>query len=107
MNFSTVLLQASAAGGGASMWIMLIGMILIMYFFMIRPQNKRQKQINNFRKTLQVHQNVITAGGIYGTITEVGDNYVILEIAHGVKIKIDKNSIFADSASQQQDAAQK
>ena len=107
MNFSTVLLQAAAAGGGLSMWIMLIAMIAIMYLFMIRPQNKRQKEIANFRKSLQVHQSVVTAGGIYGTIIEISDNYVMLEIAHGVKIKIDKNSIFADSASQQQEVAQK
>ena len=107
MNFSSVLLQATAAGGGWSMWVMLIAMILIMYFFMIRPQNKRQKEIANFRKSLQVHQNVVTAGGIYGTVIEINDNYVMLEIAHGVKIKIDKNSIFADSTSQQQEVAQK
>ena len=48
------LLQAPAqAGGGAMMWVMLIAMFVIMYFFMIRPQNKKQKELNNFRKTLQ------------------------------------------------------
>jgi preprotein translocase subunit YajC len=73
-----------------------------MYFFMIRPQNKRQKQINDFRKTLQVNQKVITAGGIHGTIKEIADDTVVLEIASGVKITIDKASIFADSAMSQQ-----
>ena len=68
MNLLTVLLQAPAAGGGSMMWIMLIAMFVIMYFFMIRPQNKKQKEIANFRKSLQVNQSVITAGGIHGTI---------------------------------------
>jgi preprotein translocase subunit YajC len=77
-------------------------MFAIMYFFMIRPQNKRQKQINDFRKTLQVNQKVITAGGIHGTIKEIADDTVVLEIASGVKITIDKASIFADSAMSQQ-----
>jgi preprotein translocase subunit YajC len=77
-------------------------MFAIMYFFMIRPQNKRQKQINDFRKTLQVNQKVITAGGIHGTIKEISDDTVVLEIASGVKITIDKASIFADSAMSQQ-----
>jgi preprotein translocase subunit YajC len=99
-----LLLQAGApgAGNGAYMWIMLIAMFAIMYFFMIRPQNKRQKQINDFRKTLQVNQKVITAGGIHGTIKEISDDTVVLEIASGVKITIDKASIFADSAMSQQ-----
>lgn len=99
MNFMTLLLQAGAQGGGASMmWIMMIAIFVIMYFFMIRPQSKKQKEINNFRKTIEVGQKVVTAGGVYGVIKEIGDNYVMLEIANNVKIKIDKNSIFADSS---------
>ena len=99
MNLLTVLLQAPAAGGGSMMWIMLIAMFVIMYFFMIRPQNKKQKEIANFRKSLQVNQSVITAGGIHGTIKEITDDYIVLEIASTVKIKIDKNSIFADASA--------
>lgn len=99
MNLMTVFfLQAPAAGpagGGSMMWIMLIAMFVIMYFFMIRPQNKKQKEIANFRKSLQVNQKVITAGGIHGVIKEINDNDVVLEIASNVKIRIDKNSIFA------------
>lgn len=95
MNLMTVFfLQAPAAGpagGGSMMWIMLIAMFVIMYFFMIRPQNKKQKEIANFRKSLQVNQKVITAGGIHGVIKEINDNDVVLEIASNVKIRIDKN----------------
>ena len=101
MNLMTVFfLQAPPAAGanGSMMWIMLIAMIAIMYFFMIRPQNKKQKEIANFRKSLQVNQKVITAGGIHGVVKEINDNDIILEIASGVKIRIDKNSIFAAAA---------
>lgn len=97
MNLMTILLQA-AGGSTMSFWVMIIAMIAIMYFFMIRPQNKKQKEINNFRKQLQVNQSVITAGGIHGTIKEINDNDVMLEIAHNVKIRVDKNSIFADAS---------
>ena len=76
-----------------------------MYFFMIRPQNKKQKEIANFRKSLQVNQKVITAGGIHGVIKEITDDYIVLEIAANVKIKIDKNSIFADASAASQQAA--
>lgn len=102
MNLLTVFFQAPAAGpvgGGGMMWILLIAMFVIMYFFMIRPQNKKQKEIANFRRSLQVNQTVITAGGIHGVIKEITDTYVVLEIASNVKIKIDKNSIFADASA--------
>ncbi len=62
---------------------------------------KKQKEIMNFRKNLEVGQSVVTAGGIYGKIKELEDNVVVLEIAAGVKIRIDRNSIFADMASTQ------
>ena len=103
------LLQAPAAApqGGGMMWIMLIAMFAIMYFFMIRPQHKKQKELNNFRKTLQLNQRVITAGGIYGTIKEIGDTEVVLEIAQNVRIHIDKNSVFAAAADANQSQAAK
>lgn len=80
-----------------SMWIMMIAMFAIIYFFMIRPQNKKQKEIMNFRKGLEVGQRVITAGGVYGKIKEIKDTTIILEIADNVKIQIDKNSIYASA----------
>ena len=93
MNLMTVFLQAPAAapGGGSMMWILLIAMFAIMYFFMIRPQNKKQKEIANFRKSLQ----------------EINDNDIVLEIASNVKIRIDKNSIFAAAADANSNQAAK
>ena len=100
MNTAFVLLQAQA-GGDYSFLIMMVAIFAIMYFFMIRPQNKKQKEIQNFRQNLEVGQEVITAGGIYGKVKEIEDNVVVLEIASGVKIRIDKNSIFANAAATQ------
>lgn len=99
MNLLTVLLQAQG-GADYSFLIMMVAIFAIMYFFMIRPQNKKQKEIANFRKSLEVGQAVITAGGIYGKIKEIEDNTVTVEIAAGVKIKVDRNSIYADAQAQ-------
>ena len=83
-------------------WVVVI--VVFMYFFMIRPQQKRQKEIQNFRNSLTVGQEVITSGGIYGKITHIDDatNTVTLEIATGVKIKMDKGSIFQNAAATQE-----
>ena len=101
MTPAFVLLQAQSSG---SFLIMMVAICAIMYFFMIRPQNKKQKEIQNFRKNLQVGQEVITAGGIYGKVKEIEDSVIVLEIASGVKIRIDKNSIYANVAATQQQA---
>ena len=99
MNLLTVALQAQG-GGDYSFIIMMVAIFAIMYFFMIRPQNKKQKEIQKFRKGLEVGQSVITAGGIYGKIKEIEDNAVIVEVAPSVKIEIDKNSIYPDAQAQ-------
>ena len=105
-----LLLQAQAEGAAgifASPLTMIVLMFVIMWFFMIRPQRKQQKAIEAFRNSLAAGQQVVTSGGIYGTVKEIinenGRSIVVLEIATGVKIKIDKSSIFADmSATAQQ-----
>lgn len=89
-------LQAQAAqGGGMSMIIMMVAMFAIVYFFMIRPQNKKQKEIQKFRNSLQVGQDIITIGGIHGTVKSINeeDNTVTLEVATGTKMKFEKSAI--------------
>ena len=101
MTTLTIILQAAGAqGGNYSFLIMMVAIFAIMYFFMIRPQQKKQKEIANFRKNLEVGQSVVTAGGIYGKIKDIEDNAVIVEIAPSVKIKVDRNSIYADAQAQ-------
>ena len=74
----------------------LLLIIVIFYFFMIRPQMKRQKEIRKFRESLAKGDKVVTTGGIYGRIIEVKETTVILEIARDVQIKVDKNGIIKD-----------
>lgn len=107
LNF--ILLQATDpnAGGGYSGFIMIIAMIVIFYFFMIRPQSKKQKEIKKAREAMKKGDKVVTAGGIHGRIKEMTDTIVSLEIAPGVVIKVDKASVFAEVAAPAQSSAKK
>ena len=96
MNMFTLLQTAPAQGGGMSMWIMLALIFVVMWFFMIRPQRKQQKEMENFRNSLKNGDKVVTIGGIYGTIAEVKDNYVLLEVDKDVKIRVNKQAIQKD-----------
>ena len=108
MNLSVItLLQAQGAagqggGGGLTMLLMLALVFVVMWLFMIRPQQKRQKELNAFRDSLKKGDKVVTVGGIYGTIVEVNDNKVMLEIDKDVKIKVDKASLVKDFSEAQQ-----
>lgn len=99
MTLTNILLQAPPASGtgGYGSIIMIVALIAIFYFFMIRPQTKRQKEIRKFREQLEKGSKVVTAGGIYGKIVEIkpDSNVVILEIDSNVRIRIDKGSIYA------------
>jgi preprotein translocase subunit YajC len=79
--------------------LMIVALFAIMYFFMIRPQQKRQKEIQNFRNSITVGQAVVTAGGIYGVVKQIdeNDNTLMLEVANGVRIKVDRNSVYAQA----------
>ena len=94
MNLLFVFLQAGG-GGDYSFLIMMVAIFAIMYFFMIRPQNKKQKEIQKFRNELTVGQEVVTIGGVYGTIKSIDEvaNTVTLEVATGVKIIFAKEAI--------------
>ncbi len=88
-------LAASNAQAGAGI-VQLVPLILIMvifYFLLIRPQQKRLKEHKNMVASLKKGDRVITGGGIYGTITEVKDDYVRLEIANGVRVKVKADTI--------------
>lgn len=89
-------LQAAAEQNPIMSFLPIILIFVVFYFFMIRPQMKRQKELNNFRNSLQKGDKVVTTGGIYGKITEVADYYVMLEIAHNVNIKVDKAAVVKD-----------
>jgi preprotein translocase subunit YajC len=84
--------QPAPAGSG-SFWIMILAMIAVMYFFMWRPESKRRKQMEDFRKGLKKGDKVITAGGIYGTVKEVHETSLLIEVDSNVTLRIDKNMV--------------
>ncbi len=96
--YNMVLLQAATSGSSTySTLIMLVLIFVVFYFFMIRPQMKKQKEIKKFRDSIAVGDKVITAGGIYGKVKEVKDTTIVLEICEGVKITVDKGSVYASA----------
>jgi preprotein translocase subunit YajC len=103
MNLMNILMMASSqqGGGAGSSIIMIILMIAIFYFFMIRPQQKRQKEEKKFRDSLQKGQQIVTIGGMHGKVVEVKETTVVIEVAHDVRIEMEKASIAMTVANQQ------
>ena len=97
---------AAQQGNQWSFWIMMILIFVVFYFFMIRPQTKKQKELQKQRESMKKGDKVVTAGGIYGEIKEVQDTTFIITIAKDVTIKVSKDSVYADAsdaeAAQQQ-----
>ncbi|MCR5242897.1 MAG: preprotein translocase subunit YajC [Prevotella sp.] len=83
------------------MLIMMVAIFAIFYFFMIRPQQKKQKEIRNFQNSLTEGTNVFTSGGIYGTVKKIdlANNIVEVEVAKGTIIRVNRNYVFKDDAS--------
>ena len=99
------ILMMQPQGQEANPWMSMLPLLLIIvvfYFFMIRPQMKRQKEIRKFRESLAKGDKVVTTGGIYGKIVEVKETTIILEIAKDVDIVVDKNGIIKDMSDVQQ-----
>lgn len=96
MTLNSILLQAANPGAAWMNIIMIVLLIAIFYFFMIRPQSKRQKEIQKAREAMKPGDKVITSGGIYGIIREINTttSQVTVEIWDGVKMKVDYNNIY-------------
>ncbi|MBR6660496.1 MAG: preprotein translocase subunit YajC [Bacteroidales bacterium] len=106
MNFLTLLQAqtASTAQSGGSSWSFLLMMVLIfviMWLFMIRPQQKKQKELNKWRDSLKKGDKVVTIGGIYGTVDEVKDNTALVIVDQNVKIRVEKSALQKDFTAQQ------
>lgn len=110
MTILNLLLDASQQGtqnNGIMSIIMLVLIFVVFYFFMIRPQTKKQKEIQKQRAAMKAGDSIITSGGIYGKIKEVKENTLLIEVAENVRIKVDKNSVFVTADDAQQAAAAK
>lgn len=76
----------------------LILIVVVFYFFMIRPQMKRQKEMRKFRESIQKGDSVVTTGGIYGKVAEIKETTILLQVDEGVKLKVDKSAVVKDMA---------
>ena len=97
------MLQAAAQqpqGAGMSFWIMIGAMILIMWLFMWRPESKRRKQMQEFIANLKKDDKIITAGGIHGTVKEVKETTLLIEVDGNVTLRVEKNMVVADPSTQ-------
>jgi preprotein translocase subunit YajC len=102
-----VLLQ-SQGGGPWGTLILFGGMFVVMYFFMIRPQQKKAKEQKTFRESLKKGDDIVTIGGLYGKIASLeSDDTVIVEVDKTVRLKFDKSSISADASKKIQAGASK
>lgn len=95
MNTLFIVLQQQQ-GGGLMGFLPLILIIVVFWFFMIRPQMKRQKELKNFREALKKGDKIVTTGGIYGKVLEIGDYYIIMEVEGQNRLKIDKSAVVKD-----------
>ena len=84
------------------MWIMLIAVLAFMYIFMILPQRKQQKKMQEFRNSLKKGDKVITVGGIYGEIADVDEKTVLIKVDGDVKLRVDKQGLVRDTSDLQQ-----
>lgn len=83
-------------------FIIMIGlMVLVLWLFMWRPESKRRKQMQAFREGLKKGDKVITAGGIYGTVKEIKETTLLIEVDDNVTLRIDKNMVVADNSDLQ------
>ncbi|MGI6340167.1 MAG: preprotein translocase subunit YajC [Bacteroidales bacterium] len=107
-NFAYLLLMAQPAGGSSGQgnamvtFLPLLLVFVVFYFFMIRPQMRKQKEMSNYRNSLKKGDKVVTTGGIYGRINEVKDTYVMLEVGGDVKLRVDKNALLKDPSDIEQ-----
>ena len=104
LNF--VLLMGQPAGGESNplaSFLPLVLIVVVFYFFIIRPQMKRQKAMKQFREGIAKGDKVVTTGGIMGKVNDVKDDHLVIEIADNVRVKVDKNSVVREAA----DLAQK
>ena len=102
MNFTpSLFLQASTDAGGLSTLVFIMGTMLVFYFFIMRPQLKKQKETRKFRETIAKGDRVVTVGGIHGKVLDVNDKTALLQIDKG-SMRVDLGGISADGAASEE-----
>lgn len=92
-----ILLQAAGQSANIMNVVFIVGMVAVFYFFMIRPQQKKQKDQQKFSDAIKKGQMVVTISGMHGKVSEVNASTILLEIDRGVKVTIEKSSISAEN----------
>ena len=104
-NSAFIFLMGQPAGTGSGQsnalvtFLPLLLVFVVFYFFMIRPQMKKQKEMTNYRSSLKRGDKVITTGGIYGRVYEVKDNYITMDVGGDIKLKVDKSALLKDPSA--------
>ena len=94
MSLLTVLLQAQQPGGGYFSLLFMVGMIAVMYFFMIRPQARRAKEQKKFSESITVGEDIVTTAGIHGKISRSNEDGTLkIEVSHGTFMTIERSAI--------------
>ena len=93
---NTLLIVLQQQSNGLMNFLPLILIIVVFWFFMIRPQMKRQKELKKFRDALQKGDKIVTTGGIYGKVAEIQEYAIIMEVEGGVRLKVDKSAVIKD-----------
>lgn len=106
MNLLNILLQAAPVqgqNGSMSFIIMMVIMFAIFYFMIMRPQQKKQKEMEKFRQEIKSGSKVMTVGGIHGTVVTVYDTTILLNVCTDVNITVEKSCIVADGTITQEE----
>jgi len=98
LNFILLMMGQGKEGDPTSMVIFMAVMVAVFYFFMIRPQMKKRKEVQKFRTEMQKGDKIMTIGGIHGKVNAIKEDAIIMEVEGGVLLKIDKNAIIKDAA---------
>lgn len=108
MKMKGILLQETTSGGfGIEQMLMFGAIFVVFYFFMIRPQMKKQKEQKKFRESLVKGNKVVTIGGVHGKIEEVKDDTVIISVEGGNKLKIEKSAIAKEFSAEEMESSKK
>jgi preprotein translocase subunit YajC len=108
LHLNSVLLQAAPQGGGMIQLVLMGGIILVFWLFMIRPQAKKAKEQKKFVDNMQKGDKIVTIAGIHGTINKINeDNTINLEVSPGSYLKIEKSSVSMEWSAALNKAADK
>ena len=102
MMLNTIMLMSPTGGSGGNPimnFLPIILIVVVFYFFMIRPQMKKAKEQTKFREALKKGDRIVTIGGIHGKIVDVAEKTFLIEVEGGVKLKIERSAVSMDSST--------